>query len=129
MKNCIVYLSTNSISSERIACGLIYIKDDGSHIFKWCQKKLDLYLSIMPNSEGIKNLIMVNFNGIENYQGSIEPVIVQSRKSNSGVIYYGEINPFVRLKNSDIESDFNFWFSRMINNEDPREINLNKLGI
>lgn len=83
----------------------------------------------MPNNEGIKNLIMVNFNGIESYRGNIEPVIIQSQKSNSGLIYYGSINPFIKMKSMDIENDFNFWFSRMIDNEDPREIKLDKLGI
>lgn len=133
MKNCIVYLSTNPTTKERISCGLIYIKDDGSHIFKWSEKKLNLYLSIMDNNkEGIKSIIDMTFYGIENYRkGKIESVIKEAQKSNAGIIYYGDIIPFIIPSNhfKNDENEFDFWFEKMINNSDPRETKLNDLGI
>jgi hypothetical protein len=134
MKNCIVYLSTNSITKERISCGLIYIKDDGSHLFKWSKKKLDLFLSLMSNKdkEGIKSLIDITFRGIENHkENNLEFIITHSRRSNSGIIFYGDVLPFAIPVNQfkSHEDELDFWFERMINNEDPRKIKLDKLGI
>ena len=125
MKNCIIYCQSNPLTDEQIACGMIYILDDGSSICKWSKEKVSLFMKTVgddkKNKSGIPSLVKMNLKHMERYSLSgekeMEARIDHHRiHGNSGLISVSDWYPFV-IHKEDPQKDFDFWFNLKIENK------------
>lgn len=113
MHNSLLYIHTNCMTDEKIACGILLTTNDKS-LFKWSKEKLKIASSLCEpgyNIEYFQNYISsldVNAHNNEERVKYVKSAIEHLRQSNAGPIQFGPLNPCIGILSLEQEMDIAF---------------------
>jgi hypothetical protein len=115
MHTSLLYIHTNCMTDEKIACGVLLTTNDKS-LFKWSKEKLKIASSLCEPGYNIEYF--------QNYISSLDVNAHNNEervKSNAGPIQFGPLNPCIGILS--LEQEIDIAFNRSVLNKthyDPK---------